>query len=124
MLLSGLLMIGLAAAGVLFLLLLGGPSARGRFETATPAAIDCPRGTGAPVCYGVDVTNAGEGAQQVRCEVAPGPDTAALFANGSDVYISSVPVESGRTIKLYVEVSPSEGSNIVSRPSVSCGAFS
>jgi hypothetical protein len=123
LLLTSLLVIGLAAGAVLFIMLWRGPSSAGRFETAAPAAIDCPAGTGTPVCYGVDVTNTGEGAQQVRCEVAPGPDTAALFANGSGVYVSAAPVEAGNTIQLTVEVSPSQGSTIVSVPSVACGAF-
>jgi hypothetical protein len=123
MLLTSLLVIGLAAGTVLFIMLWRGPSSAGRFETAAPVAVDCPSGTGTPVCYGVDVTNTGEEAQQVRCEVAPGPDTAALFADGSGVYVSASPVEAGRTIQLTVEVSPSQGSTIVSAPSVSCGAF-
>jgi len=123
LLLTSLLVIGLAAGAVLFVMLWRGPSSAGHFETATPAAVDCPTGSGTPVCYGVEVTNTGEGAQQVRCEVSPGPDTAALFSNGSGVYVSDAPVEAGGTLQLTVEVSPSQGSTTVSVPSVSCGAF-
>ena len=119
--LTALLIAGLAFGAVLFFLLVRGPAV-GRFETATPAAIDCPSGTGAPVCYGVDVTNVGDAARQVRCQVTPGLDTAALFANGSDVYVSAAPIEAQSSIKLFVHVSPSQGSKIVSRPTVSCDA--
>ena len=121
MALTALLIVAITAGAVLFFLLLRGPSI-GRFEVGTPVAVDCPSGTGAPVCYEADVANVGEAAQQVRCQVTPGPDTAALFANGDDVYLSSAPIEAGRSIQLFIEVSPSQGSEIVSRPGVSCDA--
>jgi hypothetical protein len=119
--LTALLAIALAAGAVLLVLLMRGSSG-GRFEAAAPAAIDCPSGTGTPVCYGVVVTNVGDTAAQMRCEVSPGPDTAAVFSNGTDAYIGDVPIEAGRRVRLTVEVSPSEGSNVVSRPTVSCEA--
>ena len=119
--LTALLIMGLAVGAVLFFLLIRGPSA-GRFETAAPAAVECPSGTGAPVCYGIDVTNVGDAARQVRCQVTPGVDTAALFANGADIYVSAAPIEAGGSIELFVHVSPSQGTTIVSRPSVSCDA--
>ena len=67
-----------------------------------------PSGTGVPVCYDADITNVGERAQQVRCQVTPGPDTAALFDNGDDVYSSPVPLEPGSSITLLVQVQPQQ----------------
>ncbi|MEO8477344.1 MAG: hypothetical protein ABI572_09870 [Actinomycetota bacterium] len=119
--LTALLIVAIAAGAVLFFLVVRGPSF-GRFEAATPTAIECPTGTGAPVCYAVDVTNVGDAARQVRCQVTPGLDTAALFANGDDLYVSAAPIEARSVIKLFIQVSPSAGTKIVSRPSVSCDA--
>lgn len=120
--LTALLIVAVAAFAILFFLLWQGPSAVGRFETAMPVAVDCPSGTGVPVCYNTDVTNVGETAQQVRCQVMPGPDTAALFDNGDDVYSSPVPLEPGSSITLLVRVSPSNGATVVSQPSITCEA--
>ena len=64
--LTALLIVALAVGASLFFLLWRGPSSVGRFETAAPVAVDCPSGTGAPVCYDFDITNVGETAQQVR----------------------------------------------------------
>jgi len=120
--LTAMLIVALAIGAILFFLLWQGPSSDGRFETAAPVAVDCPSGTGAPVCYDADITNVGESAQQVRCQVTPGPDTAALFDNGDDVYSSPVPLEPGSSITLLVQVSPSNGATVVSQPSVACEA--
>lgn len=119
--LTALLIVAVAAFAILFFLLWREPTA-GRFETSAPVAVDCPSGTGAPVCYAADVTNVGDAAQQVRCQVTPGADTAALFGNGEDVYSSPVPLEVGSTITLSIRVSPSEGSTVVSQPTVTCGS--
>jgi hypothetical protein len=119
--LTALLIVAVAAFAILFFLLWRGPAVA-QIETGAPVPVDCPSGAGAPVCYGADVTNVGDAAQQIRCQVTPGPDSAALFGNGDDVYSSPVPLEVGNSITLTIRVSPSEGSTIVSEPTVSCEA--
>jgi hypothetical protein len=117
--LTALLIVALAVAAVLFFLLWRGPSV-GRFRVAYPVATDCPSGSGAPVCYGADVTNTGSAPQKVLCRVVPAGPSTAVFRDGDSVYVSAAPIDAGRTITLFVEASPTEGSTLVERPSVSC----
>ena len=117
----------LLAAGVvfgfaLFFLQARGPGADAEFTVAAPQAVDCPAGSGVPVCYRFDVTNTGRGADPVRCLVAPtGDGTATFSASGTNAYQSDGPVAVGDTYSLYTEVEASDGEDVVERPTVGCG---
>jgi hypothetical protein len=113
---------GLAAGVALFVLQARGPVADAEFIVAVPQAVDCPTGSGVPVCYRFDVTNAGGGGDAMRCVVAPtGGGTAVFTASGTSEYQSDGPVAVGDTYSLYTEVEAADGGSVVERPSVGCG---
>ncbi len=116
------LAVGLVIGVSLFVMLARTP-ARARVVTAAPVATECPPGTGAPVCYGVMVLNEGPSSIAISCHVAPGPGTAAVFANGSPDYTTSRPISANEELPLLVEVDAgSDG--VVTEPSVSCAPVS
>ena len=116
-----LLAAGLAIGVALFVLQTRGSVGSADLLVAPAAPVDCPRGTGAPVCYVFDVTNAGGGAEPMECLVVPAGGGKAIFtASGSDLYQSEGPVAVGDTYSLYTEVTPAEGETEVGRPEVVC----
>jgi hypothetical protein len=116
-----LLAAGLAIGVALFILQARGPGSEAEFTVATAQAVDCPAGSGVPVCYRFDVTNTGRGAGPVRCLVAPtGGGSAAFTASGTNAYQSDGPVAVGDTYSLYTEVEAAEGEDVVDRPTVGC----
>ena len=120
-----LLVAGLAIGVALFVLQTRGPVGSADLLVAPAAPVDCPRGTGAPVCYVFDVTNAGGGAEPMECLVVPAGGGKAIFtASESDLYQSDGPVAVGDTYSLYAEVTPAEGETEVGRPEVVCRAAS
>jgi hypothetical protein len=113
-------LIGVIATGAALLFLTtGSPRAGAQFELGTGEAVDCPFGTGSPVCYRFNLTNTGGAEGYVRCLVVPAGDSAAIFANGETAYESPVAVESGEIYRLYVEVDPGPSKDIA-EPSISC----
>ena len=116
-----LLAAGLAIGIALFALQARGPVGAAEFVVETGSAVDCPAGSGAPVCYRFDVTNAGAGAGELECLVMPiGGGKAVFTASGSEVYRSEGPVTVGDTYPLYTEVRASGGETEVGRPDVAC----
>ncbi|MGZ8631385.1 MAG: hypothetical protein ACXWZF_10540 [Actinomycetota bacterium] len=116
-----LLAAGLAMGIALFVLQTRGPSSDARFMVATPEAVDCPVGSGKPVCYRYDVTNAGSGVAPLRCVIVPpAAGTAVFTATGTTVYDSPGPVAAGDMYSLYTEVEADERAE-VERPTVGCG---
>ena len=117
-----LLAAGLAIGVALFVLQTRAPSTDARFEVAAAQAVDCPLGSGKPVCYRFDVTNAGPGVAPLRCVVVPPTSGTAIFtASGTTVYDSPGPVAVGDVFSLYTEVEADEEAT-VERPSVGCSA--
>lgn len=111
---------GLAIGVALFVLQTRAPSTDARFEVATAQAVDCPLGSGKPVCYRFDVTNSGPGVAPLRCVVVPPASGTAVFtASGSTIYDSPGLVAVGDVYSLYTEVEAG-GEATVERPSVGC----
>ena len=116
-----LLVAGLAIGAALFVLQARGPVADPEFAVAAPQAVDCPVGSGVPVCSRFDVTNTGGGDGAVRCVVVPADGGSAVFtASGNTVYESDGPVTVGDTYSLYTEVQAAEGGTVVEQPEVAC----
>jgi hypothetical protein len=114
---------GLAIGVALFVLQTRAPTTDARFEVAAARAVDCPLGTGKPVCYRFDVTNAGPGVAPLRCVVVPpAAGTAVFTASGTTIYDSPGPVAVGDVYSLYTEVEAGE-EDTVERPSVGCSAI-
>ena len=66
-------LVGMIGAGAALLLMTtGSPRAGARFELGTGEAVDCPFGTGSPVCYRFNMTNTGGAEGYARCVVVPG----------------------------------------------------
>lgn len=115
-----LLAAGLAIGVALFVLQTRVPNTDARFVVAAPEAVDCPVGTGKPVCYRYDVTNAGSGTAPVRCVIVPPASGSAVFtASGTTVYDSPGPVAAGEVYSLYAEVEADETAE-VTRPTMGC----
>ena len=112
---------GLAIGVLLFVLQARGPGADAEFLVAAPQAVDCPSGSGVPVCYRFDVTNTGGGGGAMRCLVSPlGGGSAVFTASGTSVYESDGPVAVGDTYSLYTEVEAGDGGSVVERPTMAC----
>jgi hypothetical protein len=116
-----LLAAGIAVAFALFVLQTRGPGTDAEFVVADAEAVECPLGSGKPVCYRFDVTNAGSGVAPLRCVIAPPESGTAVFtASGTSVYESDGPVAEGDTYSLYVEVEADDEAE-VAQPSLGCG---
>lgn len=116
-----LLAAGIAIAFALFVLQTRGPGSDAEFVIADPEAVECPLGSGKPVCYRFDVTNAGSGVAPLRCVIAPPPSGTAVFtASGTSVYESDGPVAQGDTYSLYTEVEAGDDAE-VAQPTLGCG---
>jgi hypothetical protein len=120
-----LLVAGLAIGVALFVLQTRGSVGSAELVVAAGTPVDCPAGSGAPVCYVFDVTNAGGGAEPMECIVVAAEGGTAVFtASGSELYQSDGPISVGDTYSLYTEVSAGEGSTEVGRPEVVCRGYS
>jgi hypothetical protein len=112
------LVASLAIGSILFFLLVSRPAEETlRFDVANAAAEDCPAGTGAPVCYRFDVTNAGEARGTALCTTGAPAGTEALFENDQPTVV--IPLEAGQTQGLLVKVTPID-TTTVGQPTVSC----
>ncbi len=112
------LVASLAIGSVLFFLLVSRPAGETlRFDVANAAPEDCPAGTGAPVCYRFNVTNAGEAQGTALCTTGAPAGTEALFANDQPSVV--IPLEAGETRGLLVKVSPIDTAT-VGQPTMSC----
>lgn len=119
-----LLITGLAVGVALFVLQARGPGNDAEFAVAAGEPVDCPTGSGVPVCYRFDVTNSGGGASELECVAVPSDGGTAVFsASGSETYRSDGPVEVGDTYSLYVEAAPTGEGREVGRPEVACRVF-
>ena len=110
-------MIGAGAA--LLFMTTGSPRAGARFELGTGEAVDCPFGSGSPVCYRFSMTNTGGAEEYARCLVSPAGDSTAIFANGEVSYESPLAVKPGEIYRLYARVDPGPSKKIA-EPSISC----
>jgi hypothetical protein len=120
-----LLVAGLAIGVALFTLQARGSVGSADLVVASGEAVDCPSGSGAPVCYRFDVTNAGGGAEPMECLVIPAGGGEAIFtASESDLYRSDGPVAVGDTYSLYTEITAGDGEADVGRPEVACRSYS
>ena len=120
-----LLVAGLAIGVALFVLQTRGTVGSADLVVAPGAPVDCPQGTGAPVCYVFDVTNAGGGAEPMECIVVAADGGKAIFtASEVELYQSDGPVAVGDTYSLYTEVTPADGETEVGRPEVVCRGYS
>ena len=116
-----LLAAGLAIGIALFALQARGPVGAAEFVVETGSAVDCPAGSGAPVCYRFDVTNAGAGPGALECTVMPiGGGDAVFTASSTAVYRSEGPVTVGDTYSLYTEVRAAGDEAEVGRPGLAC----
>lgn len=120
-----LLIAGLAIGAALLVLQTRGSVGSADLLVAPASAVDCPEGSGAPVCYVFDVTNAGGGAEPMECLAIPAGGGRVVFtASESDLYRSDEAVAVGDTYSLYTEVTPADGETEVGRPEVVCRAYS
>ncbi len=118
-----LLAAGLAlGAGLLFLSTNAAPRVA-EVGVGQAESIDCPSGSGAPVCYRYEVVNSGTATAFVRCAVIPGGDTTAVFGNGETSYEGVTGLEPGEDWLLYVEVEAGP-TDVVTEPMVDCGEVS
>ena len=88
-----------------------------------PESVECPFGSGVPVCYRYDLVNTGTAPAFVRCEVTPAGDSTAVFGNGETSYEGTEALEAGAGWHLTVQVEAGAG-DVVSEPMVGCGQVS
>lgn len=118
-LLAGLIVLG----ATLVVLAVGGTRlSSASFEVAAAEAVDCPFGSGAPVCYRYNVSNVGDAPSFVRCELTPAGDTTAVFDNGSTSYESPVEMKAGDVYRMYVKIEAGPSGSVTSSPMVGCAA--
>jgi hypothetical protein len=122
-LLAVLLALGLAAGAALLFLSTNTAPRVAELGVGLPESVDCPFGSGAPVCYRYDLVNSGSASSFVRCEVAASGDTTAVFGNGETSYEGAGALEAGETWHLYVQVQAGE-KDVVTEPTVGCGPVS
>jgi hypothetical protein len=113
-------LIGVIAAGAALLFLSTDSTRAGaQFELGPGAPVDCPFGTGSPVCYRFNMSNTGGAEGYVRCLVMPTGDSSAIFANGETAYESPIAVKPGEVYRLYTRVDAG-ASKEIAEPIVSC----
>ncbi len=115
--LSSVLLLAIAAFAVLVALQLRGDKPP-RFDVGSPEGVECPVGEGSPACFSFTVTNLGNRASLVRCDVTAGAGRA-TFLNDTPVYSSSAPFEPGITEQLTVKVDQGE-TDTVTEPMMMC----
>ena len=116
-LLSIVLLVAIAAFAVLVALQVRGDKPP-RFDVGAPQGVECPVGEGAPACFSFTITNLGNHASLVRCDVTAGAGRA-TFLNDTPVYSSSAPFEPGITEQLTVKVDQGE-TDTVTEPIMMC----
>ena len=92
-LLSIMLLVAIAAFAILVALQLRSDKPP-RFDVGAPEGVECPTGEGTPACFSFAVTNLGNRAALVECNVTAGAGRA-TFLNDTSVYTSSAPFEPG-----------------------------
>jgi uncharacterized protein (DUF58 family) len=109
----------IALGAMLFALTTGPVRAIPDLKVGISEAVDCPFGSGAPVCFRFPLSNEGRADTAVRCELTPAGDSTAVFGNGSAEYFSPTEIAAGETWQLYTQVEAGE-SAVVDEPSVAC----
>ena len=122
-LLAVLLAVGLVAGAALLFLSTNAAPRVAELGVGQAESVDCPFGSGAPVCYRYELVNSGTASTFVSCEVIPSGDTTAVFGNGETVYEGVDALEAGEDWLLYVRVEAGE-SDVITEPMVGCGAVS
>jgi hypothetical protein len=117
------LVAGLAAGVALLFLTTSAPARSADLTLGLPESVDCPFGSGAPVCYRFDLVNSGAAGAFVRCEVIPAGDTTAVFGNGETTYEGADALDAGEKWHLYVQVEAG-ADGTVTEPMVGCGQVS
>jgi hypothetical protein len=115
-----LLILGLAGGAVLVALQLRG-DAPVHFDIGPPLGGECPSGVGTPACFRFTVTNVGNRASSVRCEVTAEEGRRATFLTNSPIYVSAAPFEPGIAEELWVKVDAGPN-DVVTSPTLSCAA--
>jgi hypothetical protein len=118
-LLSGMLLVAIAAFAILVALQLRGDKPP-RFDVGAPEGVECPIGEGSPACFSFSVTNLGNQPSLVECDVTTGAGRA-TFLNDTSVYASSAPFEPGITEQLTVKVDQG-ATDTVTEPIMICTA--
>ena len=118
-LLSGTLLVAIAAFAILVALQLRGDKPP-RFDVGAPEGVECPVGEGSPACFSFSVTNLGNRPALVECNVTAGAGRA-TFLNDTSVYTSSAPFEPGITEQLTVKVDQG-ATDTVTEPMMICTA--
>jgi len=113
------LVVFIALGAMLFALTTGPVRALPDLKVGTSEAVDCPFGSGAPVCFRFPLSNEGRADTAVRCELTPAGDSTAVFGNGSAEYFSPTEIAAGETWQLYTQVEAGE-SAVVDEPAVAC----
>jgi hypothetical protein len=113
-----LLIIGLAGGGVLVALQLRGDSPV-HFDIGPALGGECPSGVGTPACFRFTVTNVGNRASSVRCEVTAEEGRRATFLTDSPIYVSAAPFEPGIAEQLWVKVDADQN-DVVTAPALAC----
>jgi len=119
-LLSGMLLVAIAAFAILVALQLRGDKPP-RFDVSAPEGVECPLGEGSPACFSFSVTNLGNRPSNVECDVTAGAGRA-TFLNDTSVYASSAPFEPGITEQLTVKVDQG-ATDTVTEPMMICTAI-
>ena len=118
-LLSGTLLVAIAAFAILVALQLRGDKPP-RFDVGAPQGVECPTGEGSPACFSFSVTNLGNQPSLVECNVMAGAGRA-TFLNDTSLYASSAPFEPGITEQLTVKVDQG-ATDTVTEPIMTCTA--
>ena len=121
--LAVLLAAGLALGAALLFLSTNAAPRVAELGVGQAESVECPFGSGAPVCYRYELVNSGSAGAFVRCEVIPGGDTTAVFGNGETSYEGVTALEPGENWLLYVQVEAGT-TDVVTEPMVGCGEVS
>ncbi len=118
-----ILIAGLVTGAALLFLTTNAPARTPELTLGMPESVECPFGSGVPVCYRYDLVNTGTAPAFVRCEVTPAGDSTAVFGNGETSYEGTEALEAGAGWHLTVQVEAGAG-DVVSEPMVGCGQVS
>jgi hypothetical protein len=118
--LSLVLIVAVAGGGVLVALQLRG-DAPIHFDVSPAQGGECPSGVGTPACFRFAVTNVGNRASLVRCDVSAEAGHLATFLTDSPIYVSAAPFEPGIPEELWVKVDAGDD-DVVTAPALVCAA--
>ncbi len=114
-----LVVLGIVLAAFLLMLLVRSPGAGPRFAVGNAVGTACPAGEGIPVCFDVTVTNTGQEAAAVRCDVEAASGNTATFLEGGETgFTSAGTLRPGQPLRLTVAVTTE--TDTVLTPSVAC----